>query len=129
MRMFPPQGSQPCILGNTGRSGRTLMLAVVVGFIVALQAPLDAAEQPSKGGTIIWAVHEGMPDFDIHYQGTYIAAQPIGPLYNGLLTFDVYDNEKIVGDLAERWEIASDGKQITFAMRKVVQLHDAYVCS
>src|SRR5262245_45556048 len=124
MRMFPPQGSQPCILGNTGRSGRTLMLAVVVGFIVALQAPLDAAEQPSKGGTIIWAVHEGMPDFDIHYQGTYIAAQPIGPIYNGLLTFDMYDNEKIVGDLAEGWELAEDGKQITFALRKGVKFHD-----
>ena len=64
----------------------------------------------SKGGTIVWAVHESMPDFDIHYEGTYIAAQPIGPLYNGLLTFDVYNNEKIVGDLAERWEI-SRGRQ------------------
>ena len=124
MRMFPPQGSQPCMLGNTGRSRRTLMLAVVVGLLVALQVPLNAAEQPSKGGTIIWAVHEGMPDFDIHYQGTYIAAQPIGPLYNGLLTFDVYDNEKIVGDLAERWEITEDGKQITFALRKGVKFHD-----
>ena len=57
-------------------------------------------------------------------EGTYIAAQPIGPLYNGLLTFDVYDNEKIVGDLAERWEIAPDGKQITFALRKGVKFHD-----
>jgi len=100
------------------------VLAVVVGLIVALQMPLDAAEQPSKGGTIIWAVHEGMPDFDIHYQGTYIAAQPIGPIYNGLLTFDMYDNEKIVGDLAEGWEIAEDGKQITFALRKGVKFHD-----
>ena len=122
MCIFPPQRSQPCILGNRGRAGRTLVLAVVVGLIVALQMPLDAAEQPSKGGTIIWAVHEGMPDFDIHYQGTYIAAQPIGPIYNGLLTFDMYDNEKIVGDLAERWEITEDGKQITFALRKGVKL-------
>src|SRR5215813_4542080 len=124
MRIFPPQRSQPCILGNRGGAGRTLVLAVVVGLIAALQMPLDAAEQPSKGGTIIWAVHEGMPDFDIHYQGTYIAAQPIGPLYNGLLTFDVYDNEKIVGDLAERWEVAGDGKRITFALRKGVKFHD-----
>ena len=79
---------------------------------------------PSQGGTMIWAVHEGMPDFDIHYQGTYIAAQPIGPIYNGLLTFDVYDHEKVVGDLAERWEIAPDGTQITFALRQGVKFHD-----
>ena len=87
-------------------------------------ASWGAAEQSSKGGTIVWAVHEGMPDFDIHYQGTYIAAQPIGPLYNGLLTFDVYDNEKIVGDLAERWEITEHGKRVTFALRKGVKFHD-----
>src|SRR5262250_1787324 len=124
MRMFPPQCSQRCVLRHAGRSGRMLVLAAVVGLILAWQAPLHAADQPSKGGTIVWAVHEGMPDFDIHYQNTYIAAQPIGPLYNGLLTFDVYNNEKIVGDLAERWEVAPDGKQITFALRKGVKFHD-----
>ena len=124
MRTFPPQRGQQCILRNAGPSARTLVLAVVVGLVLAWQAPLDAAEQPSKGGTIVWAVHEGMPDFDIHYQGTYIAAQPIGPIYNGLLTFDVYDNEKVVGDLAERWEITEDGKHITFVLRKGVKFHD-----
>src|SRR5215831_12850711 len=102
----------------------TLLFLVAWGYTLGDGAPVGAAEQPSKGGTIIWAVHEGMPDFDIHYQGTYIAAQPIGPLYNGLLTFDMYDNEKIVGDLAERWEVAGDGKRITFALRKGVKFHD-----
>jgi peptide/nickel transport system substrate-binding protein len=102
----------------------TLLFLVVWGYTLGADAPVGAAEQPSKGGTIVWVVHEGMPDFDIHYQNTYIAAQPIGPLYNGLLTFDMYDNEKIVGDLAERWEIAEDGKQITFALRKGVKFHD-----
>src|SRR5499425_1537955 len=103
---------------------RMFPLLVVLGLALTRHAPLHAAEQPDRGGTIVWAVHEGMPDFDIHYQGTYIAAQPIGPIYNGLLTFDVYDNEKIVGDLAERWEITPDGKQITFALRKGVKFHD-----
>jgi peptide/nickel transport system substrate-binding protein len=109
---------------RVGRWGLTVVLLVVWGLTLVDHACVVASEQPSKGGTIVWAVHEGMPDFDIHYQGTYIAAQPIGPIYNGLLTFDVYDNEKIVGDLAERWEIAEDGKLITFALRKGVKFHD-----
>src|SRR5712691_8143275 len=124
MRIVPPHRSQRCVLRNAGRAGRMLVLAVVLGLVVALHVPLDAAAQPGKGGTIVWSVHEGMPTFDIHYETTYIAAQPIGPLYNGLLTFDVYDNEKIVGDLAERWEIAPDGKRITFTLRKGVKFHD-----
>jgi peptide/nickel transport system substrate-binding protein len=109
---------------RVGRWERTTMLLVVWALILADHACVVAAEQPSKGGTIVWAVHEGMPDFDIHYQTTYIAAQPVGPIYNGLLTLDVYDNEKIVGDLAERWEVAPDGKRITFALRKGVKFHD-----
>ena len=80
---------------------------------------------------MIWAVHEGMPHFDIHVDGSYILAQPVGPLYNSLLTFDLYNNEKIVGDLAERWEVAPDGKQITFALRQGVKFHDgsAFTCA
>jgi peptide/nickel transport system substrate-binding protein len=100
------------------------MIAFVMGLMLVAYQGVVAAAQPEKGGTITWAVHEGMPDFDIHYETTYIAAQPVGPIYNGLLTLDVYDNEKIVGDLAERWEVAPDGKRITFALRKGVKFHD-----
>jgi peptide/nickel transport system substrate-binding protein len=102
----------------------TLLFLVVLGYVLGDSAPAGAAEQPDRGGTIVWAVHEGMPDFDIHYQGSYIVAQPIGPIYNGLLTFDLYNNGEIVGDLAERWEVAPDGNQITFALRKGVKFHD-----
>src|SRR5215217_5105792 len=131
MRMLPPQCYSRAVLRHIGSLRRMLALAMAVGLVVAWRAPMDAAAQPRKGGTIVWAVHEGMPDFDIHYQGTYIAAQPIGPLYNGLLTLDVYANETIVGDLAERWEVAPDGKQITFALRQGVKFHDgsAFTCA
>jgi peptide/nickel transport system substrate-binding protein len=101
-----------------------LMLLAVVGLVLASQSAVVAADQSEKGGTIIWAVHEGMPHFDIHAEGSYILAQPAGPLYNSLLAFDLYNNEKLVGDLAERWEVAPDGKQITFALRKGVKFHD-----
>src|SRR5262245_6654522 len=102
----------------------TLLFFVAVGYTLSTDAPVGAAEQPDRGGTIVWAVHEGMPSFDIHVEGSYILAQPVGPLYNSLLAFDLYNNEKIVGDLAERWEVAPDGKQITFTLRKGVKFHD-----
>src|SRR5215510_8063561 len=102
----------------------TLLLLAVWGYTLGNDAPVGAAEQPDRGGTIVWAVHEGMPSFDIHVEGSYILAQPVGPLYNSLLTFDLYNNEKIIGDLAESWEVAPDGKQITFALRQGVKFHD-----
>jgi peptide/nickel transport system substrate-binding protein len=72
-----------------------------------------------------------MPDFDIHYESSYIAAQPIGPIYNGLVTQDVYNNGKIIGDLAERWEVGEEGKRITFFLRRGVMFHDgsAFTCA
>ena len=102
----------------------TLLCLAVLGYTLGDGTPAGAADQPSKGGTIVWAVHESMPHFDIHVEGSYILAQPVGPLYNSLLTFDLYNKEKIVGALAERWELAPDGKQITFALRKGVKFHD-----
>src|SRR5215467_2736766 len=124
MRRFLPWSSQQRVFHGVWRSGHLLALLIVLGCGLVLRVSLHAAEQPDRGGTIVWAVHEGMPDFDIHYTGSYILAQPVGPMYNGWLTFDVYNNEKIVGDLAERWEIAPDDKQITFALRKGVKFHD-----
>jgi peptide/nickel transport system substrate-binding protein len=108
---------------RVGRWELTVLL-VVLGLTLVAHAGVGAAEPPIRGGTILWAVHEGMPHFDIHVDGSYILAQPVGPLYNSLLTFDLYDHETIVGDLAERWEVAPDGKQITFALRQGVKFHD-----
>src|SRR4249919_2596912 len=109
---------------RAGRWGLALVLLVVLGRSLGDHACGWAATSPDRGGTIVWAVHESMPSFDLHYETSYVVAQPIGPLYNGLLTFDVYDNEQIVGDLAERWEITDRGKRITFTLRQGVKFHD-----
>lgn len=43
-------------------------------------------------------------------------------VYNGLVKYD--KDIKIVGDLAESWEISPDGLVITFSLRKGVKWHD-----
>jgi peptide/nickel transport system substrate-binding protein len=43
-------------------------------------------------------------------------------VFNGLVKYD--KDIKLVGDLAERWDISPDGKTITFHLRKGVVWHD-----
>ncbi len=43
-------------------------------------------------------------------------------VFNGLVKYD--KNIRLVGDLAERWDVSRDGKTITFHLRKGVLWHD-----
>lgn len=43
-------------------------------------------------------------------------------IFNGLVKYD--KNIRLVGDLAERWDVSQDGKTITFHLRKNVTWHD-----
>jgi peptide/nickel transport system substrate-binding protein len=43
-------------------------------------------------------------------------------IFNGLVKYD--KDIKLVGDLAERWDVSPDGKTITFHLRKGVEWHD-----
>ncbi len=45
-----------------------------------------------------------------------------GLIYNGLVKYD--KDLKVVGDLAEAWEISPDGLVITFHLRRTVRWHD-----
>jgi len=121
---FSPCAGKRSVVYIRGRVILILMLALGLGFVAVSPSPVSAAEKPDKGGIIVWAVHESMPSFDMHYDTSYILAQPVGPIYNGLVTQDPYNNGKIVGDLAERWEISGDGKRITFFLHKGVKFHD-----
>ncbi len=60
---------------RVGRWGLTVLL-VILGLTLAAHEGVVAAESPDRGGTVIWAVHETMPHFDIHGDGSYILAQP-----------------------------------------------------
>ncbi len=45
-----------------------------------------------------------------------------GLVFNGLVKYD--KDIKLIGDLAERWEVTNHGKTITFHLRKGVKWHD-----
>ena len=51
----------------------------------------------------------------------------VGLVFNGLLKYD--ENLKVVGDLAERWEVSPDGLTLTFVLHPGIRWHDGAPCT
>ena len=77
---------------------------------------------PKRGGTLRVAGPHTVPHFDI-YQGAWPMNMVV--MYNGLVRKNLVDGLRtIVPELAERWEVSSDGKTYTFHLRDGVKFHD-----
>src|SRR5215813_12143765 len=105
------------------RRAVSLMVAALIAF---LAGPALAQEKPRYGGELIFAVPSEPPSYDAHREETFGVIHPIAPHYNTLLRTDPTDRTgtKIVGDLAESWIIAKDGRTYTVKLRRGVKFHD-----
>ncbi len=71
------------------------------------------------------AVRDDPPDFDVHQASTvYFFLMVANPCYNSLVTWDNVDHNKMVPDLAKKWELSPDGLTYTFYLSKGVKFHD-----
>ncbi len=82
-----------------------------------------------RGGIVSHAVHETFASFDLHWEGSYIAAQPLGPIFNGLLARDIAaagDDPvgQLAPDLAESWEAQNGGLTYVFHLRNDATWND-----
>jgi peptide/nickel transport system substrate-binding protein len=116
---------------------RTFLKQVGVGTGVVLASRMpapdaalaqDATFRPDlaaqRGGTLRYGVNSGPVHFDVHQSGTVANIGLQGPMYDRLLRRDPRDGQTIIPDLAQRWEVAPDGKRYTFHLRKGVKFHD-----
>src|SRR5688572_29593073 len=72
------------------------------------------AQTPKRGGTLRVTNGGDPPDFDLHQAVTYLTQFIGAPCYSTLLKADPEDYTKLVSDLAEKYEVSSDGKTVTF---------------
>ncbi len=93
-------------------------------------APVGMMEgKIDRGGILSHAVHETFASFDLHWEGSYIAVQPLAPIYNGLLVRDIYapgDDPagQLTPDLAESWEASDGGLKYVFNLRNDATWND-----
>ncbi len=77
---------------------------------------------PAVGGTI----REATLSEPVNLLGPFVSdgasSQVAALVYNGLVKYD--GNLKLTGDLARNWSVSSDGRIITFNLRKGVLWHD-----
>ncbi|MBI2910338.1 MAG: ABC transporter substrate-binding protein [Chloroflexi bacterium] len=87
-------------------------------------SPKPAAEQAKYGGILTIATQSDPPSFDLHSETSNVVIYPIGPAYNGLVRENPLKRGELIGELAEKWELSSDGKTFTFHLRNGVKWHD-----
>src|SRR5262244_3941649 len=116
---------------NSVRSRSTALLGLVAGLagvmlLVVAGRGAEAQERPRYGGELVYVVPTEPASYDAHREGTFALIHPLAPVYSTLLRFDPTDHTgtKVIGDLAESWTIAKDGRTYTFKIRRGVKFHD-----
>ncbi|MFH1487246.1 MAG: ABC transporter substrate-binding protein [Chloroflexota bacterium] len=87
-------------------------------------SPKAAAEQPRSGGILDTTLNSDMPSFDVQQETTNLTQTTVQSCYSGLLHFKPSEPDKIISDLAEKWETSADGTVHTFHLYKGVKFHD-----
>jgi peptide/nickel transport system substrate-binding protein len=105
------------------RTAAVLLAALLAG---ALAQVATAQETPRHGGELVFVVPAEPPSFDAHREESVALIHPAAPHYNTLLRVDPEDptGTKLVGDLAETWSGAPNGRTWTFKVRRGVKFHD-----
>jgi peptide/nickel transport system substrate-binding protein len=91
--------------------------------------PAKGEGPPVRGGVFNRALTNDVPNFNTLGNNASRVITVTGPCYNGLVRYDSLDPDKIVLDLAESYEISSDGLAYTFQLRKGLKFHDGKPCT
>jgi ABC-type transport system substrate-binding protein len=111
---------------GAGSAGAIVASRLPAPGAVFAQAPQGVKADPAikRGGLLRYGILSAAAHFDVHQSGTVANIGPQSPMYNTLIRRDPKDGQTIIPDLAERWDIAPDGKKYTFYLRKGVKFHD-----
>ncbi len=108
--------------GLDWRGARAAVPMEMDGSKFKLAAP---EPNPKSGGVLRYGITMRPPHLDFHQSGTVNNLGSQGSMYDNLIRRNPVDSgQTIIPDLAHSWEIAKDGKTLTFFLRKGVHFSD-----
>ena len=85
--------------------------------------PIPEPQGLKRGGEVRVLTHRDVRNYDPIYYASFGDQGMLRPMYNGLLEYAPGSYE-IVGKLAERWQVGTDGTTLIFKLRSGVKWHD-----
>jgi peptide/nickel transport system substrate-binding protein len=104
----------------------TVQKGLAVGIAAAMLAMAHPAiaQEPQRGGDLVFAIAAEPPTYDCHGSMTFTVLQRLAPHYSTLLRFEPGKYPSVVPDLAESWSASPDNLTFTFKLRPNVKFHD-----
>jgi peptide/nickel transport system substrate-binding protein len=106
--------------GRARLGALTLIFLVIFSVLNMAFADVDV----KRGGTLEFAVTVEPTNYDCHSATSFAFLHPIAPHYSTLLKFDPPNYPRLIGDLAESWNVSSDMLTYSFKLRPNVYFHD-----
>jgi peptide/nickel transport system substrate-binding protein len=108
--------------GARPRHSLGLKLAAALAVCASLgSAPLEAQAQ-KRSPTLVFGQEATPPTLDPHFSTSIATRNVAMHIFEQLLTRD--ENNGVIPELAERWEVSPDGLAYTFKIRTGVMFHD-----
>lgn len=104
---------------------RGILKTSAAGIAAAsMPAGFARAQTPKRGGTLRVSNGGDPPDLDMHQSLTYLTEMLGAPCYSTLHKVDPNDYNRLIPDLADKYEVAPDGKAITFHLNRKAVFHN-----
>src|SRR5690606_26638747 len=84
----------------------------------------QAQETPKYGGVLVSVQGSDPPHFDPFSSGSSTILNILASCHNSLVMMDPLNPDKVIGDLAQSWEVSPDGKSYTFKLVQNAKFHD-----
>lgn len=106
-------------------SRTTSRFALAASFVAVLAAGTALAQQPRKGGTLVYANVAGLGTQDPHMAAAVVELESINHIFEGLVAMG--EDYEAKPSIASKWEVTPDAKTFTFTLRQGVKFHNGKV--